>query len=55
MSIAAEDVKTALSKVLDPNTGKDFVTMKSVKNIQVDGANIALDVELGYPATPAGP
>jgi len=50
MSIAAEDVKSALSTVIDPNTGKDFVSMKSVKNIQVDGANIALDVELGYPA-----
>jgi len=50
MSITAEDVKSALTLVLDPNTGKDFVTMKSIKNIQVDGNDIALDVELGYPA-----
>jgi len=50
MSITAEDVKAALSAVVDPNTNKDFVSSKSVKNIQVDGGNVALDVELGYPA-----
>ncbi len=50
MSITAEDVKAALATVVDPNTNKDFVSSKSVKNIQVDGGNVALDVELGYPA-----
>ena len=50
MSITADDVKAALSKVIDPNTGKDFVSSKSIKNIQVDGADVALDLELGYPA-----
>lgn len=50
MSITAEDVKAALSAVVDPNTNKDFVSSKSVKNIQVDGGNVSLDVELGYPA-----
>ena len=50
MSITAEDVKTRLSAVIDPNTQKDFVTSKSVKNIKIEGGNISLDVELGYPA-----
>ncbi|MCC2960664.1 iron-sulfur cluster carrier protein ApbC [Massilia sp. IC2-278] len=50
MSITADDVKTALSKLVDPNTGKDFVSSKSVKNIQVEGADVAFDLELGYPA-----
>ena len=50
MSITAEDVKARLSAVIDPNTQKDFVTSKSIKNIKVEGANISLDVELGYPA-----
>jgi len=50
MSITAEDVKAALGAVVDPNTNKDFVSSKSVKNIQVDGGNVALDIELGYPA-----
>ena len=50
MSITADDVKAALSKVIDPNTGKDFVSSRSVKNIQVDGNDVAFDLELGYPA-----
>ncbi|MFS2215191.1 iron-sulfur cluster carrier protein ApbC [Telluria sp. Tellsp104] len=50
MSITVDDVKAALAAVVDPNTHKDFVTSKAVKNIQVDGGNVALDIELGYPA-----
>ena len=50
MSITAEDVKAALAAVIDPNTQKDLVSSKSVKNIKVEGGDIALDVELGYPA-----
>ncbi len=50
MSMTVEVVRAALSKVIDPNTGKDLLTTKSAKNIQIDGANVALDIELGYPA-----
>lgn len=50
MSITAEVVKAALSQVIDPNTGKDLVTGGSVRNIQIDGAGVTFDVELGYPA-----
>ena len=50
MSITAEDVKSALATVLDPNTGKDYVTSKSVRNLKVEGGDISLDIELGYPA-----
>jgi ATP-binding protein involved in chromosome partitioning len=50
MGITVEDVKAALAAVIDPNTGKDFVSGKSVKNIKLEGGNIALDIELGYPA-----
>ncbi len=50
MSTTIEAVKAALSLVIDPNTGKDFVSTKSARNIEVDGDHVALDVELGYPA-----
>ncbi|MDP3670772.1 MAG: iron-sulfur cluster carrier protein ApbC [Telluria sp.] len=50
MSISAEDVKAVLATVIDPNTTKDFVSSKSVKNIKVEGGDISLDIELGYPA-----
>jgi ATP-binding protein involved in chromosome partitioning len=50
MSITVEAVKEVLSKVIDPNTHKDFVSSKSARNIKVEGADVALDIELGYPA-----
>jgi ATP-binding protein involved in chromosome partitioning len=50
MSITLETVRDALSAVIDPNTGKDFIATKSAKNIKIDGANVSLDIELGYPA-----
>src|SRR6185295_17152888 len=45
-----EQLLAALAAVVDPNTGKDFVSTKQLKNLQVDGDNVAFDVELGYPA-----
>ncbi len=50
MSITVEAVRAALGQVIDPNTGKDFVSAKAAKNIKVDGADVSLDIELGYPA-----
>ena len=50
MSITVEDVKAALSKIIDPNTTKDYVSGKAVKNLRVDNGDISLDIELGYPA-----
>ncbi|WMW81624.1 iron-sulfur cluster carrier protein ApbC [Undibacterium cyanobacteriorum] len=45
-----EQVKSLLSSVLDPNTGKDFITTKSAKNIQLQNGKLSLDIELAYPA-----
>jgi len=50
MSINEQAVQTALKNVVDPNTGKDLVTSRSAKNIKVNGNDVALEVELGYPA-----
>ena len=50
MSITIDAVKAALTTVIDPNTGKDLQTSKSARNIQLDGNDVAFDVELGYPA-----
>ncbi|HTH94726.1 MAG TPA: iron-sulfur cluster carrier protein ApbC [Rhodocyclaceae bacterium] len=50
MSITQESVQDVLKQITDPNTGKDFFSSRSAKNIKVDGANVTLDVELGYPA-----
>ena len=40
----------ALAAVIDPNTGKDFVSSKALKNLQVQDGDVSFDVELGYPA-----
>jgi ATP-binding protein involved in chromosome partitioning len=50
MSITVEDVKAALSQIIDPNTTKDYVSGKAVKNLKVEGDAVSLDIELGYPA-----
>lgn len=50
MAISELLVQSALKLCIDPNTGKDFITSKSAKNIKIEGSNISLDVVLGYPA-----
>jgi len=50
MSFTEEDVQSALKQLSDPNTKKDFVAGKSVKNIKVSGNGVSLDILLGYPA-----
>src|SRR5215217_3017603 len=40
----------ALQAVVDPETGRDFVSTKQLKNLRVEGGDVAFDVELGYPA-----
>jgi len=48
--ISESQAQSALQELTDPNTRKDFVSGKSVKNLKVDGADISLDVVLSYPA-----
>ncbi len=50
MAISELQVQTALKELTDPNTGKDYVSARSARNIRVSGADISLDIELGYPA-----
>ncbi len=45
-----DQLLAALCAVIDPNTGKDFVSTKVLKNLQVNGSDVSFDVELGYPA-----
>ncbi|MES2944696.1 MAG: iron-sulfur cluster carrier protein ApbC [Pseudomonadota bacterium] len=45
-----DQIIEALRPIVDPNTGKDFVSSKSIKNLQITDGDVAFDVELGYPA-----
>ncbi|MEY3288536.1 MAG: hypothetical protein RLZZ419_778 [Pseudomonadota bacterium] len=44
------DVENLLRTFIDPNHGVDLVTAKSVKVINIDGTNVSVKLELGYPA-----
>lgn len=50
MAITEQQIENALQEIIDPTTGKDYVTSKEVHNIKIDGNHVALDIELGYPA-----
>jgi ATP-binding protein involved in chromosome partitioning len=50
MSLSELQIQTALKEIVDPNTGKDFISTKSAKNIRIDGNSVALEIVLGYPA-----
>ena len=50
MALDAATLTTALQTVRDPHTGQDFVSTKALKNLQIDGADVAFEVVLGYPA-----
>ena len=50
MALSEQDVTNALKTVVDPLTGQDFVSSKSVKNLQLQGGDVSFEVELGYPA-----
>ena len=50
MAISETDVQASLRALNDPNTGRDFVSGKSVRKVQIDGNNVAVDLMLAYPA-----
>ncbi len=50
MAISELLVQSTLKLCTDPNTGKDFVSGKSARNIKLDGNDVSVDIVLGYPA-----
>ena len=50
MAISEGDVSARLATVVDPNLGKDLVAGKLVRAIKVDGSDVSVDIQLGYPA-----
>lgn len=47
-----EQVLDALRPIIDPDLGKDIVTLGFVKNIQINGGAVAFTLELTTPACP---
>ncbi|HKY03073.1 MAG TPA: iron-sulfur cluster carrier protein ApbC [Burkholderiales bacterium] len=50
MAITEAQVQNALKDLIDPNTGKDYVSGKSVRGLKIEGDDVSIAIELGYPA-----
>lgn len=50
MAISELQVQSALKEIIDPNTGKDYVTSREVGDIRISSNNVSLDIVLSYPA-----
>jgi metal-sulfur cluster biosynthetic enzyme len=50
-----EDIFDALSNVIDPELGLDFVELGLIYGVQVDGERVDVTFSLTSPACPIGP
>ncbi len=52
---SVDDVEAALSNVIDPELGLDFVELGLVYGIEVDGGKVDIEFTLTSPGCPIGP
>jgi len=50
MAVTEQMLMDALKGVVDPNTGRDFVSSKAIRNVSINEGDVSFEVELGYPA-----
>ena len=50
MAVTEQVLMDAIKGVVDPNTGRDFVSSKAIRNVSIIDNDVSFDVELGYPA-----
>lgn len=50
VEISELQVQSVLKEIIDPNTGKDYVTSREVGEIRINANNVSLDIVLSYPA-----
>jgi len=53
--VSPEDVELALTNVIDPELGLDFVELGLIYGIDVDGGEVHVTFTLTTPACPIGP
>src|SRR5512146_2974027 len=51
-TVTAESVLSALAGVMDPELGKDLVTLNMIRNVAVSDGAVSLDLVLTTPACP---
>ena len=52
MAVTEQDVLGALRPIVDPDFGRSIVDLGFIKNLRIDGARVAFDIELTTPACP---
>jgi ATP-binding protein involved in chromosome partitioning len=50
MAVSEQAILDALAGVMDPNTGRNFVSNKGLRRLAVVDGQVSLELELGYPA-----
>lgn len=50
--VSEGQILDALRGIMDPDLGRDIVSLGFVKNIKIDGAKVSFDIELTTPACP---
>ena len=53
--VTVEEVEEALSNVIDPELGLDFVELGLVYGVEIDGGRVSVTFTLTTPACPIGP
>ena len=51
-TVAQEDILRALSRIKDPDLGRDIVTLGFVKDLQINGEHVSFAIQLTTPACP---
>jgi len=50
-SINQEQIESILAEIQDPDIKQDLKTLQAVKSVDIDGNNVHINIELGYPAS----
>jgi metal-sulfur cluster biosynthetic enzyme len=53
--VSEDDVTEALSNVIDPELGLDFIELGLVYDVEIDGGKVNITFTLTTPACPIGP